>query len=792
MKQFLTTIVAIFVFYVSSQAQSNDKHSLFLPPLKSYFTIDRENIHLHLNKQIYITNETIWLKGYIVDKKNAKPFVPTTTVYVNLIDSDGKIVSTKTLYADNSLFEGHISLDDSFASGKYQLQAYTNFMNNFGEDESTVMPIIINNSADKSYTKYNAPNYSALTIATFTEGGVFLEGINNSIAVSVTDCNQNGIELTQGQVIAPSGEVISTFSTNTQGFGKFEIKNTKNGIYKVAFEIDNKKFEQNLPSPQLIGIAFTANNYAISDKMVLHIKTNDLTLKTIANEKQTFVIHQNDVVSIAEYTFKNGEKEALIPIASEYLSDGINTIRLINSKNQEIAQRNVFKPFAIKSNTAISFLSSKIDSVKFKGISPIAFASLSISVLPAETLSKSNSNIHGALHLNNYLKLPIANPNYYLSNFDRKKHFELDNALIASTSKYEWNSMLNNPPKKSFSFDSGFTIKGTVNSAIANMKKVSVIMSSPIYGINESAKLNANSEFEFTNIMAVDSTTLYFSLLDEKGRYNKLNMYTRVINSNGNFLRSQAPKIPTCTTGNIIITDINYPELHNAIELDAVEVDAINKKEKLVEKYKYRHNNNMSRGYKITDTEAGSFYDVLQWIGSHGYRTSVVAGKVSISTNYSKSFYGTTTPAVYIDDAPIIDYDLLANMRMATVDEIYINRNGYGTGSTGSNGTIRIYTKKGQSTPGGSIKVNSQSLVIKNGYQVGKSFKNPEYLSVRDQSFKQFGTIDWLSNVGTDENGAFTFSIPNLYQNNVLVQIEGITADGQMISEQIKVSIPQN
>lgn len=791
-KALITLICSFFVVVNSAKAQTPIPSDPFSAPLKSYFKLDRENIHLHLNKERYITNEIIWIKGYVIDKKNSKPFTATANIHVNLLDSDGKIILTNLLYAENSLFVGYITLNESLPSGKYRLQAYTGYMNNFSEDESTVVPIVINNQNDKSITDYNVANLSSLTIAMFPESGVFIEGINNSVAISVTDCNDNGVAITQGQVLSPAGDVVSNFSTNANGYGKFEILDTKSGIYKVLFEIEGRKFEENLTAAQTSGIAFTANNYALADKMILHLKTNDITLKTIANQKYTFVIHQNDVVALADYTFKAGEKEALIPIASQYLSEGINTIRLINSSNQQIAERNVFKPFTITSNTMISVQQSIVDSVLFKGKSPVAFANLSISVLPAETIAKSHSNINGALHLNNYLKQPIKNSHYYFENFNRKKHFELDNVLITSASKYDWNSMLQNPPQEKFPFDSGLTIKGTVNSDVANRDKVSILMSSPLLGINETTKLNSKNEFEFKNVMAIDSTTLYFSLIDEKGRFTKLNMYTRIANPRTNFIRSTVSKVNICTTGNVVITNVTYPETRDAILLNAVNVDAINTKEELSKKYEYRFNNNMARGYKITESEASSFYDVLQWIGNRGFVTNVQGGKVTITTNYIRSFTGTSSPAVFIDDAPLIDYDLLANMRMSTIDEIYINRNGYGTGSsTGGNGVIRIYTKKGLSSNGSSIKINSQSLAVTNAYQAMKNFKNPEYQSVSDTSFKQFGTIAWLNNVDTDENGMFTFAIPNLYQPNVLVQIEGISADGTMVSEQMLVTVPQ-
>jgi hypothetical protein len=58
--------------------------------LSDYFLMNRENIHLHLNKSTYLTNEQIWFKGYVIEKKIKSPFYDTTNVYVSLIDEYGQ------------------------------------------------------------------------------------------------------------------------------------------------------------------------------------------------------------------------------------------------------------------------------------------------------------------------------------------------------------------------------------------------------------------------------------------------------------------------------------------------------------------------------------------------------------------------------------------------------------------------------------------------------------------------------------------------------------------------------
>src|SRR5690606_28955654 len=97
-------------------------------------------------------------KGYVTEKKSAQPYVNTVNVYVQLLDANGKSLKSHLLYAENSTFEGYMTLDNSLPTGLYYLQAYTNYMNNFSEDESSVFAIEIINPTENKVVenKFNA------------------------------------------------------------------------------------------------------------------------------------------------------------------------------------------------------------------------------------------------------------------------------------------------------------------------------------------------------------------------------------------------------------------------------------------------------------------------------------------------------------------------------------------------------------------------------------------------------------------------------------------------------------
>jgi hypothetical protein len=125
----------------------------------------------------------------------------------------------------------------------------------------------------------------------------------------------------------------------------------------------------------------------------------------------------------------------------------------------------------------------------------------------------------------------------------------------------------------------------------------------------------------------------------------------------------------------------------------------------------------------------------------------------------------------------------LLNYNLDGVDEIYIDKIGYGSGINGANGTIRIYSKFPSGPNAGEIKIKSKAYYVKDGFQAAIPFVNPKYENLKDISFRKLGTIHWEPNINSDENGAFRFSFPNLNQEVITIIVEGISSDGKLISE---------
>ncbi|WP_264549025.1 hypothetical protein [Flavobacterium sp. N2820] len=774
-------LITILLLSIQSFSQNLNKSKID-ETLINYFKLDRENIFLHLNKSNYLTNETIWFKGYIIEKKESKLNFETTNVYVSLLDENGLEISNHLFYASNGIVLGQIKINESLPSGNYYIHVYTNYMNNFKENESTIQPLKIINISDK-IVPTNSNETSDPSIKISYEGGKLLANTDNTVGVNIVDCFGNGLKISTIKVKNSKGEIVNSFATNNEGFGKFEILNANIENYTLEIEHNSKIILKTLDLPVTEGINLSAINYIDEEKIIITVKTNEESLKKFKNKPYSIIIQKNDQGNIVDFTLDATQKKFVINQSN--LPEGINSIRLINSDLESIAERVIYND-VIPNKITLTTIKTK-DSIKVSGKINNRIGNFSVSTLPiASTINKSNTIISN-LVFKNYCSIENLNTDYYFENFNKRKKYELDLVLLHSKTNYKWNSMLTEIPKETYSFDIGINIEGKVNQKVGPKEKLRLFS---VNNIDETTTLNDKNEFEFKNILAVDSSNFHFSLIKNDEKLQSLNIYSRIINNNRKFNKKSEIKKSFCITEKFVKNDFDtnfdFPRLENVTVLEDVQVIEV-KKEKLEKEREY--NNSMAKGYKINDSDVTSFRDVLSFIASHGYDVSQEAGTVAIRSRSIRSIMGSRSPAVFLDNGPVSDFSLLTNILLIDVDEIYINKHGYGMGGDGSNGSIRIYTKRTYGINQNRNNIKSKSLIIKGGFQPLLEFENPKYVSYSGESFQKHGTIDWIPNIYTDENGNFEFTIPHFNQEKIKLNIQGIDNFGQLYYNNFEIDV---
>ena len=753
--------------------------------ISDYFKADREGLHLHLNKVAFLAGEKIWFKGYVVRKQSRQPYGETTNAYVSLLDSKGQRVVNTLQFCENSLFSGYVDLPENLNPGVYYVQAYTNFMNNFTEDESSIYPITVMNPESTEFYDPNTIDYTSIDIMFAPESGVFLNGTSNTMAFRISDCSSNGISGIEAKIKDNKGVEIASAVTDAAGYSRFDISDTNMGPYTLFATIDGKPYEKRLPVPSATGVTFSTNNYIFPDKATVIVKTNAATLDKIKGKPMEFVIQSYQASTVAQFIFDGSQTRQTLSIPAAHFSDGLNTVYLLDANHSKIAERRVYQNYRKpSSDTKLEIVHKRGDSIILRGSSPLKLASLSISVLPVSAM-KSRLDIFSKLELSALDNNPKVSGKQYFTDFSRKKQYELDNMLIAQNPKYSWPKITGSAPVLKYDFDKGLIVKGTVNNKAVDRSTHKINLNAMALGLNELTTLNEKNEFAFQNIIAEDSSTVFVSLLNNKNQRSQLQVASQVSGNNRQFIKAFEPVGKTCSLKPIQWTS-GIPTLKNTIQLDSVTVSQV-KKEKLSEQNRRVLGNNMAKGFKITDQDVNMYATIVDFIQNNGYNVTQVAGRVVITRTYSTSFQAQNSPAIFVDDMLQDDNGQLTMYRMDMIDEVYINRRGYGGGSMGSNGIIRIYTKKGVFNT--SVKIMSKGLLIKGGFQKNIDYINPAYDDYHSDAFNALGAIHWIPDTATDSDGTFRFSIPNFHQESVKICIEGIASDGSLLSEEQIIEI---
>lgn len=93
----------------------------------------QEKLHLQIDKSLYVSGEKIWLRAWLVDAVLHKP-VLNQYVYVELINQLNSVVNRVMLRQNQGALSGFIALNENLPEGNYTLCAYTESMQNLGEE----------------------------------------------------------------------------------------------------------------------------------------------------------------------------------------------------------------------------------------------------------------------------------------------------------------------------------------------------------------------------------------------------------------------------------------------------------------------------------------------------------------------------------------------------------------------------------------------------------------------------------------------------------------------------------
>ncbi|UKJ07893.1 TonB-dependent receptor plug domain-containing protein [Solitalea lacus] len=111
-----------------------------------YLKTPQEKVYVHFDKPYYAAGDDIFFKAYLVNANDNTPSQLSKLIYVDMLNSEEKVVKQLMLKKDRGEFTGTISLNDSIAEGTYRLRAYTSWMRNVDEAYFFTKEIKVGNS----------------------------------------------------------------------------------------------------------------------------------------------------------------------------------------------------------------------------------------------------------------------------------------------------------------------------------------------------------------------------------------------------------------------------------------------------------------------------------------------------------------------------------------------------------------------------------------------------------------------------------------------------------------------
>jgi len=774
MKSFKLTLLffILFAFPCFSQINTHIDSSY-----AAYFEKGREIPYLHLNKTHFIKGEELWLQAYVQNLNTRKLHEHTSNLYCGIYDLDGRLKQQKLLYVDNGIATGNFKIDSTFIDNKYVIRASTSWMKNFAEDDSfnQTITIISNNKDLKSNDK------ESIDIQVLPEGGHLLNNTNASIGIIAKDANGNGIQLQSGEIRNQNNEVVSKFKFNKFGLAKGLFHYKAKDTYTIqATSFDGKNHIVDVPIAKQIGLSIQVQSPS-SSFFKITLSTNNKSLKLLTNKSYNLIVHNAGSMVERKIVLQPNVLTYDLLIPSKKFSKGINIVTLLNDKNKPLLERVVFN-YDSSLFSMIDFVNTKIkvqDSTQL-GISNNNAETLylSTSVLPINSKATSNaSSIYAKFLIEPFIKGTLEDPNYYFTNTNRKKLYDLDLLLLTQGwSKYSWFNIFNNPPNDFHAFEKGISISGEINMNIKSENpQISMLSKS-----NNLLLISdiTNNKFSFNNVFLPDSSEVNFSILGQK----KLKVPKYVVNEKKlNKLSQTDYKLPEI---NVFNNNQNKNLIYSDFILEAFILDEV----EVTGKNQFKHNPRFrSANMNGLVIDKKNTKPLLNFIISNGFRIERLPGEVKITTNrrdisiMTAPVYHPTT--LFIDDIEeTTNLFYFDNLRANDFEEIYF----VDADALSKGGRIYLYTRPGSQLDFNKSKFSTYKILM--GFSESKEFYTPKYKSFTNELFLNYGAIYWKSNISINPNETFNLTFPNLMQKEFKIIIEGITEDGKLISLEKDIS----
>lgn len=453
---------------INYKPSATENEAYFLKFEKPKFT---EHVHLHTDRQVYYPGDDIWFKAFLNYKLKSIKDTTSSILYVQLIDSDKKIIDKKRIEITNGYAYGEFNLPENLPRGQYQIRAFTQYMLNFDNQFLFQQSIsILSKSEIFKQTELLEKNSENVFISTSTEIAEY-----NSIKLNIKIKNEMG------------EAVPSNFSMS--------VNNPK---FAPSF-VEQKTIEQNLLHNTQIPESRNEIKYAIE---------NGITLNGIFLNKKNLPVEGDLNVFVGNLQTVYETK------ANSYGSFIIKNLFFYGKTNiyfQPISKKNKENLFIIKNNElnpAVNF------EPKWPNVEIENFYSQELQEIPKSTNEVLKDSLKQESNANK--SLLYGKPDYVLTEKDITKNANAQGILNGLRSKV---------PSVSIS-SSLVTIRGGAISKTNTLEPL-ILLNGTIVSSNNSSVIEILSTVDPNSIEKIEVVTRIVNMYGELGRNGIISIFTK-------------------------------------------------------------------------------------------------------------------------------------------------------------------------------------------------------------------------------------------------------------------------
>jgi hypothetical protein len=734
----------------------------------------REWMHLHIDKDIYLPGETIWFKAYLYARQ--RPSLGTSNLYVALYNGEGKLIDQKHYPVFDGTSMGDFLVPDSLVSPMLQIKAFTKNML-LADSQHIYSRIIQVYRKPGTAQKGMAAVEPAIAVNIFPEGGTLINGVNNYIALKAVDQNAVPAPATAA-VITGQGKVIDSVFFNSMGLGTFQFIPEQGESYWAVWQ-DRQGITHKTAFPRASETGVTFHTEISGNKLYYSIHKNSRLLQL--ERLHLSILAGNDLLYKESIAIKDQQK-FVHSFSIDSLPPGVFQLILSDNLENIVQQKLIY----IKNKVAPPVINilEKSDRPQGKNVLEIVVEDTILTNLSLSIADLGFYQDQPVASISDELLLNNSTANLYSSAGDEKK---TNLVLITQETRNPENT---NMPAKEGHLSFAFNYLDNRH-PLPDGSLITLIVNDRAYGkqfLNLAPRTHTN--FLASDLVFYDSAKVYFQLegrkeLSEKFSINipeELKHPGQVKPVQPVLIAQRANKTRAGSDMDRYLTRRDkFNELQTIKEV-VVKTKYVNpvtrRLQELDEKYASGMFRGLSRGYQLNaldDPSAEISVDAFSYIL---YR---IPGLTTRGAFGNRTVYGRSGPVMlFIDEteSPVSMLETVNPKQLAYIK--YIPGIVIGSSFTSGDGALYIYLKKGNEN---NTAPAMRSFYVK-GYNLPNEFTQPDHSGKQQSLAPDYrSTLYWNPYIVTDKKNSRVKI--EYYNNDVagkqLLTLRGFNAAGELI-----------